>query len=178
MPALPANNTPRIWVGYFDGENEHELMIRYIASGATVADAMDSAHNFLTALDPMLYTIEITGCRASASGSEFSFPVLWTGAASYGDDPMPTLLAPRELRFLGRDNTGRRVSWSLYGGKFTSPDSYRISAFDNVNVSNGITAIETAIVADTFVTINLGDPIIYPYADVNFNSYWEKEARG
>jgi hypothetical protein len=178
MAPLPENNTPRVWVGYYDGVNEHEMMIRYIASGATLADVLGFAHDFLLAIDPMLYTIEITGARASASGSTFSFPVLWTGQPSYGDDPMPTLLAPRETRWLGRDNTGRRVSWSIYGGKYTSPDSYRISALDNVNVSNGITAIETAIVGDAFVTINLGDPIVYPYVDVNFNSYWEKEARG
>lgn len=178
MAPLPDNSTARVWVDYNDGVNDHSLMIRYSPSGATVADAMDAAIAFLEAMDPLLYLIGITGARASAAGSTFSFPVAWTGAATYGDDTMDPVFAPRETRFLGRDNGGRRVSWSLYGGKYETPENYRLNPLDFAAVASAISAIEANVVADTFLTINYGDPIVYPYADVNFNSYWERQARG
>lgn len=178
MAPLPENNTPRFWLDYNDGENDHSLMVRYVASGATLADVMDNLDAVLVEMEPMLYAITITGARASASGSNFSLPVTWTGAAEYGADPMPTLLAPRETRWVGRSQLGRKVSWSFYGCKYTSPDSYRLTVGDLAAVGDVIAAIEAAITADVFVAIDLTAPAVYPYANVNFNSYWERQARG
>lgn len=178
MAPLPDNNTARFWLDYTTPLNQHSLMVRYSPSGATLAEVMAAVDSFLSAIEGMLNVINIAGARASAAGSEFSFPVLWTGAATYGSGALNAALEPRETRWLGRDNGGRRVSWSMYGCNYDTPSNYRLDAAEFTDVGAGISAIEAAIVGDSFLTINYGDPIIYPYASVNFNSYWERQARG
>ena len=177
LEPLPANSTSRLWVDYDDGVNEHTLLVRFFNGGSTFSEAMVAAHNVLSAFGTSLYLIGITGARWADVGDDISTPVTWTGDATYGVDPMPTLLAPRETRFLGRTPGGRKASWSFYGVKYTTPDTYRINTGDIAFVAAVLADLATAQSNGNFVGIDNGNPVNYPYANVNFNSYWEKEAR-
>lgn len=176
MAPLPENNTPRFWLDYNDGRNDHSLMVRYAASAGTAA-AMDFLDAFLTALSADLFLLTVQGARASASGSNISLPVAWTGAASYGADPLPLNRRPFECRFLSRSVTGRRGSMSVYGTKFNLPDEFRIARDADPQISNAFSAWETAISNLDIIAIDFSEPIPYPYVSINYNSYWEQESR-
>lgn len=176
MAPLPESNTVRIWVDYSDGVNEHSLMARVI-SPANQAAARLRVHNFLFALSPSLYLLTITGARVAALGSNVTNPMVWDHNATYGTGVMPVNNAPRELRFIGRSADGRRNSVSVYGFDGTTPDDYRISATENVDVDAAIDQLTDAAAAGVFVTISGGLTIWKPYASFNFNSYWERQAR-
>lgn len=176
MAPLPENNTPRFWLDYNDSRNSHSLMVRYAAS-AGVSAAMDFLDALLTALSADLYLITVEGARASASGSNISLPVAWTGAATYGADPMPFNRRPYEMRFLSRSVTGRRGSMSIYGAKFGIPDDFRIARDADPQLSNAFTAWETAIANLDIIAIDFSEPIPYDYVSINYNSYWEEQSR-
>ena len=177
MAPLPANNTARLWVGYNDGENDHELMVRFFDGDVSNEAAVTFAAGFFDAASAMLYEITITGARIQLAETSVSFPIEWTGDPTYGTDPMPVLLAPRETRWLGRTVEGRKVSWSLYGGKYTSPDDYRLTPTDLAAVGTVLDYLTSIDVEGVFLAIDNHKPIRYQYADVNFNSYWEREQR-
>ena len=177
MAPLPENNTARLWIDYNDGENDHSLMARFLAPDTPLSLAMTHVASFLTDISGFLYEITINGARYAAQGSNISLPATWEGDSTYGTDPMPTLLAPRETRWVGRTQNGRRVSFSIYGGKYTSPDEYRIVS-SGANLPNlGVIAINAASEDGVMVAIDGFRATMKNYVDVNFNSYWEAEAR-
>lgn len=177
MAPLPENSTARLWVDYNDGVNDHSLQVRFDAPDTTLGIAMTHADNFLTAIAGDLYEITVNGARFAAAGSNISLPATWTGGAVYGSDPMPVLLAPRETRWVGRTQNGRRVSFSIYGGKYVSPDTFRIISSGSNLPNLGVIAINAASDDGAFVAIDGFRPTMKNYVDVNFNSYWEAEAR-
>lgn len=176
MPSLPENNTPRLFIDYTDGINPHTLLVRYSASYGLAA-TMGDVDAFLSALQGSLYQLTVTGARASASGSNISTPVTWTGSSTYGSGTMTGVFAPRQICFLGRDSTGRKVRWFLFGFKGNTPDTYRINVGDNGDVDAAITALSNAGAAGSFLTIALHSPALYGYADINFNNYYEAKTR-
>lgn len=177
MAVLPQDSTARCWVKYSDGVNEHELMSRFNAATLSVAEALQLTGDFFTAIEDFLYEITIIEARWADKESNISLPTTWPGASTYGTDPMPVLLAPRELRWVGRDQNGKRVTFSVYGGKFTSPDTYRIIS-SGANLPNlGVIAINTASADGAMLTISELRGTMKNYVNVNFNSYWESEAR-
>jgi hypothetical protein len=178
MAPLPTNGTPRVWVEYNDGQNDHKLMVRYAASGPSVEEVLLMIASIWGALDPNWFAVTILGARAASSGSDISFPVPWPGDPSYGTGAMPANRAPLELRFLGRDDSGRKVSWSFYGGDFVVPDTFRFPYSVGGSVADVIDSIAAATASFAFFTINLQAPQIYQFADVNYNSYWERQSRG
>lgn len=177
MAPLPQTATARAWTKYTDGTNEHELMIRFDANAISVSDALEEVANFFTAIEEFLYLITIIEARWADKDSIISLPTTWPGLSTYGSDPMPVLLAPRQLRWEGRDQNGRRASFSVYGGKFTSPDTYRIIS-SGANLPNlGVLSINDSSAVGAFLTISELRPTMKNYVNVNFNSYWEAEAR-
>lgn len=177
MAPLPENNTGCYFVDYTDGVNEHSLMVRFHDGEVSVPAAGDLIAAFWLAIEDSLYEITILGARYREANATVSIPVTWPGDSVYGADPMPVLLAPRETRYVGRSSTGRRVSYSIYGGKYTSPDIYRIVEPDNADFLAGHLAIDAASAELVFLTIDLNRPNLKNYVSVNFNSYWEREAR-
>jgi len=174
---LPANNTGRLWVAYNDSINNHELMVRYNTT-TTLSAVMDFIDQYLTAQDTILYLTTILGARYSGPGSDISSPIVWTGAATYGDGTMPLNQAPRELCYLGRTSGGRRFRTFLYGGKFTTPDDFRFPSVAESVVEAALGVIFDAGADGSFVAIDNLRPTLYTYADVQYNSYWESAARG
>lgn len=177
MAPLPQNATARAWVKYSDGVNEHELMSRFDANLLSVSAVLQLTGDFFEAIEDFLYEITIIEARWADIDNNISLPVTWPGASTYGTDPMPVLLAPRELRWVGRDQNGKRVTFSVYGGKFTSPDEYRIIS-SGANLPNlGVIAINTASADGAMLSISGLRATMKNYVNVNFNSYWEAEAR-
>jgi hypothetical protein len=152
-------------------------MFRFDQNTLSIAEALSLYADFLNELEDFLYEITITGARWADESSNISLPTPWPGTSTYGTDAMPTLLAPRETRWVGRDQNGRRVSFSLYGMKYTTPDNYRIIS-SGANLPNlGVIAINTASADGAMLTISGLRGTMKNYVDVNFNSYWEAEAR-
>lgn len=177
MAPLPQNNTARAWVDYNDGQQTHSLMMRFNEPTVSNEAAIEALANFFVAAATLLYEVTILGARISAQGSDVSFPQAWTGETTYGDSALPAVFAPRETRFLGRSLNGRKVSWSLYGGKYTTPDDYRLTALDDAGVASVLSYLDSVDSDGIFLTISGHKPIRYPYADINFNSYWEMRVR-
>lgn len=177
MAPLPENATARLFVDYTDGLNNHTLMFRYpVGVGAT--EVMEVVDDYLSSLSPILHLLTITAARISSAGSEFSFPTAWTGLGTYGSGTIVGWKAPAELSFVGRSADGRRARWFLFGYKDTIPNDFRLSTGDNTAVLAAYNDLVDAALAGTICTIGGIPPVIYPYANVNFNSYYETKQRG
>lgn len=178
MPARPANSTARFFLEYNDGIYDHTLLVRYDEDRRSPAEVMASVDDLLLAMADSLYQINITGARVSAETSNFSFPVTWTGLSSYGGGAMPAVFAPRQWTLLGRDAQGVRVRFFFFGVEFNTPDEYRIPRVSGNLVDDALVVITAAQADGVFLTIVEQVPVMYPYADVNFNNYYEAKVRG
>lgn len=177
MAPLPDNNTACLWVDYNNGWDDHSLQVRY-AGAANFADAVAAAVGLFSELEPVMYLTTILGVRYRSAGSTIALPNTWPGAATYGAFLMPREMAPRAITFLGRSTDGRRVSWSLYVYNGNTPGTYRIAAGAVGEIDAAIAHIDTVSNAGPFCTVSGDAPTMYPYASVNYNSYWEAEQRG
>jgi hypothetical protein len=175
LGALPGHNTARVWVDYSDGLNLHTLLVRH---DTTVADVMDSVDSLFTNIASDWYEITIGEVRFAASGSDISFPATWTGSATYGATTMPGVFAPRQFMLLGRTNTGRRARWSIFGFEGSSPDDYRLARVAANIVDDALTVIEAGQTAAMWLGIDGHVPVMYQYADFNFNNHYERLQRG
>lgn len=178
MSALPDTGTNRLFVDYNDGQFSHTLKVRYDGGIGDAAGAMDAVDALLTAIADTWYTITIEAARVAAEDSVFSFPVTWSGLASYGSETMPRVFAPRQLLLLGRDFLGRRMRLFLFGYKGTSPDNYRLARVTDNVVDDALDVIEAQQANGYFLAITRNVPTMYQYASFNFNNYYEKQARG
>jgi hypothetical protein len=176
MAPLPPENTARFWVDYNDGHNDHTLLMRYSPSaGLSAIQAV--AADFLAALSPVLYLITITGARAANSGSVISVPESWGGDSTYGSSAQPAASAPLELCYVGRTTTGRMAKWFMYGFKGIVPGSFRFYPSDDSNLDAADTILRNAGLTGKLLAIDGELPSVYPYINIQFNSYWESQAR-
>lgn len=178
MAPLPDNNTPVVFVDYADASVTHTLQWRYNQALSSAEQALARIVDFFEALDPVLYQIFVTGARVRPESSVISMPITWPGASTYGAGDVPLVNVPREIRFIGRSEDGRRVSWSMYDFIGVTPENYRIMEGDIAGLDNAIAVLRAASADLDVVTISSISPIIYPYVDFNFNSYWERQRRG
>lgn len=177
LAPLPQNNTARLWVDYSTPFFKHKILFRYPPSqGSTIT--MGIVADFFAALAPDLYAITVDGARLSATGSNISTPVAWTGAAGYGTGALPPETEPLECRFEGRSPTGRRVNWSFYATKLGVGSDYRIPVFSQTSLANAYTVLANAVNANALLAIDGFVPVIYPYVNIQYNSYWERQMRG
>jgi len=176
MAPLPPDSTKRLYLDYTDSQNEHTLMVR-VSQSSDAAAAMVVLHDFLTALDPDLFTFTILGARFSDVGDNISLPISWTGDAAYGADTMNLNRRPLEIRFLGRSTGGRRVSYSIYGSKYTLPDNFRFPNDFDADLSAAMLVLQEAWDSQVLVAIDGLEVIPYDYVSVNYNSYWEQASR-
>ena len=177
MAPLPQESTARFWVKYNNGVDEHEVMFRHPEESSISALKVVVAAWF-DALDPIIYAITIVGARYALNGSTVSNPIVTGLASGYGTGAMPLVSGPRELRFEGRSFDGRRASWSMYAQNIGTPDVYRFLPEANANIDATIAVLGAAASTPDICTISGESPIIYQYANVNFNSYWEEQRRG
>ncbi len=175
MAPLPVTNTRRYFLDYHTDVAAHTVMVRTTGS---VDEATFSSvfGNFLTQLAPILNLITVDGLRVAVAGSNVTNPAVWSGGASYGTGTEQGFLTPRELCFLGRSSDGRRARLFVFGYKGATPVDFRIESSGSPEISNayGILNANPGI----FISISGLATVKYPYVDVNFNSYWERQRRG
>lgn len=190
MAPLPVESTGRVWIDYVTGvgatSQEHTVMLRFNgSSGGTVIGALAVLGDTLAAPGAGSY---ITGwqalrARAAVAGQVVSIPqtlplslqtFVGTGVGSVTRQD-----EAREFRLVGRGvPSGRRGSLSIYGllpSLFTSAD-FRISRTAETVVDDYLTVLEDS---DSGYALNIAGERLtwYPYANWQYNSYWEGELR-
>lgn len=185
MPFSPSN-TSRLWVLYTSGGFQHELLFRGPVAGAQ-SPLTEAAHSVCEAMVPLMDPDDgFLSARFAELGSDISVPVAWTaifGTGSGGQVPGDS--QANFLDFMGRDQTfGARVRWSLYTTSSTAihPDSNRIPEGVAAPIDAVIDALRAAANApatvDRICAISKGQPVIYGYVNVAYNSYWQRKQRG
>jgi len=178
MAPLPQENTARLILDYQNGGKNHSILWRYNNDTSTLANAKAALDAFLSELDPDLHVITVLGARQGLAGNPLTFPTVWTGASAYGTGATTGLNVPKELRFIGRSTDGRRVSVSVYGWNGFLPDDFRINAGESATVDAAIASLILSAGTGAWCTISEQEPLVYTYADFNWNSYWERKMRG
>lgn len=174
MAPLPVNSTPRIWLRYNNGHNEHEMMIR-VADGtnlaAMIAVANDLGASLATFCAP---TGGFLGARYSNTGSIVSNPLAVTpvggSAGTTADDDKQRCVY---FSIVGRDELDRRVKYSVYAFSLYAATVFRQSIASSTPISDFVETLS----GNDVVTI-AGNPVEYnAYFNIGFNSYWQKQVR-
>lgn len=183
LPALPPNNTNRIWFKYVTNSGVtaqvHEVMLRY-QSGVDPADVETDFLGILTALGAGSFRTgwRLLSARVSQAGTEFSVPYqLGAAALAFVGTSTSAGYSQRweavQDTFQGRSlSSGRRVSFGLYRATGESDETFRYGMSGAVQ-----TALSTASGAGTLATIDGTAPSWYTYINQNYNSYWERDLR-
>lgn len=177
LPPLPPNNTGVYFIDYsFQGE---QRTMQFRTEDGLDATSLEPFVGFFLATlsDLMDTTWQIDLARFRAEGGIVSLP------APLPDDPSPGVLVcpptsyPRYVNFVGRGlATGRRVTLSVYGLVFPTPEDYRLQGSEVPAVAAAI-GVLNSYGGNRPVSIG-GDPVIwYSYANVGFNSYHQREQR-
>lgn len=182
LPPLPANNTARYFVDYTDGFNPHVLIMRALGPRDDAsADAVLAG--FLAALQPNLPEAwSVTATRYQAANAVFSLPVdlpatlQATGTTGLFLDGRE---APRQHTWTGRSlQSGRDTRVGVFGLVITTPASFRwTSLAPGSALANALNQLRAAQSVGAFCAIDGGDVLWNDYVNVNYNSYWETEAR-
>lgn len=185
MAPLPPNSTTVLFIDYTTGRNEHTFQVRP-AAGQTNDDIDGAVRAFLDALAFLLPNEwRVTGVRRRAAQSNITLPwSLTTTEAFIGSNTQSDLAEveePKEFVWVGRGQTsGRRVELSLYGILKPTPVAYRHfrGEVNQQYVDDTLAVLQPEFGDSPFVTIAGDSPLWYPYVNINYNSYWEREQRG
>lgn len=177
MAPLPSNNTGVLFLDYTTCTVEHTVQIRY-ASASSVGAAMTLLDDLLTSLVSGLTKLEVIGARHRAVGANVTFPIAWTGAASYGTVVGPRYKGAAYLDFVGRGITGRRLRIAIFGpGDFfdTANEDYRFTVADSAVVAAAVAVLE----AGSAVPVDIsGSEVTWnQYANTGVNAYWRNKIR-
>lgn len=180
MAALPVNNTGRVWMDYTANSNEHSMQFRYGGAGLPPPVFLSGLSDVLQAWDTFTPTdFQVNGWRYSVEGSTVSLPFnpgivltpgLWT--------PTPGF-APSYMTAVGRTNNGRRVRISLLGAGISAVGidvdfgDYRITTAEDA----GVLALYQQLISASIVGIDGAATNWYPYVNLGFNAYWQRESR-
>src|SRR5215207_4897054 len=174
LPPLPPSNTIRYFADYSTATVSHTAIIRAnaVASPANIGALLNS---IFTSFSNVASAITFHTLRVAVVGSDVTNPVVsgFEGTI-YGAGGESEASRVTSLNFVGRSSGGRRVRFSLFG--YTGPiSSWRLTNSENVNVA----AINATMVSavNSFYSIDGIKPLWYPYANVSFNAYWQKELR-
>lgn len=184
LPALPANNTARLFVDYTTGRLNHSLVVRYDGI-LSLSQVTTGVATFLEAVRNVLpQQWAVTGARVQEAGSLFSLPTALGDLDGFvGTNGSPTVNEndePRQVTFTGRSlASGRNVRVGLFGLLFTTPSTYRLTR-DGLatNVGSALDVLAAQSFGGVFVAIDGANVLWNQYANVNYNSYWESDARG
>lgn len=175
--ALPPSNTPRWWLDYTVNGDPHSLQMRTTSDKTNVQ--VSSVYNDLLSLFTAdnIYDINAVGLRHAVEGSDVSLPAVYTGSTSFGSgSAVDTDLRAKTFSFTGRDDSGHKIKFQIFGAKSGANGNYRIdrgesfimdAVEDYLNALNGF-----------FNTINGAHPIWNLYANTGWNDHWIRKARG
>lgn len=189
MARLPANNTVTLFIDYRTQLNgvEHTMQVRPLSGdGGDITAAQQTVLDMLNALGPTFLRTgwRVLSVRGRQANSSVTAPVpilpalqafAGTNNNSYSDDREAV-----EMRFVGRSlTTGTRVGLSIFGIAGNIPvGRFRITAATptwGASVVNAAAALNAG--ATNARTIDGTIPLWYSYANINYNSYWERRIR-
>lgn len=177
MAPLPVESTGRLFVDYSTCQEVHTAMVRF-GTGGNAGDAMAMLDSFWIAITSLMYLGTIQAARVADLGSTVTYPVTWTGAASFGSGAGSHYQTANYVDFVGRSIGGRRVRLATFGlisHADTSNSDYRHQATDSAAVAAGLAVLEAS--TDTPVAID-GSPAVWQqYADIGVNAYWRNHIR-
>jgi len=177
MAPLPSNTTAVLFVDYTVCGEGHTLQLRY-GTGATFSTAMTVVDNLLTAMASLLRLITITGARVRDLGSNVTYPVTWSGSATYGSGAGTHNESAYYFDFIGRSVDGRRVRIAIFGA---------VSDYDGTNNDFRLNTAESTPVANAFAALTGGSDVPvsisglvvswHTYANMGANAYWRNRIR-
>lgn len=175
MTALSPANTERFFMTYNVGGHDHTLMCR--VTGAPSDDDVSTAiKSVVNALAGSLYATTFVKFEKSVITSNVRNPADWTGDSSWGSGAEPGGGVPKNLSFRGRDASGHKGGFSIYGWSGFQPDDWRINAEEVAAVDNAIDALNAA--TNFFISIGGGNMTWHNYANYSQNAYWQRALRG
>ena len=176
MAPLPTNNTAVLFVDYSTCLENHTVQMRY-ASDSSASEAMTALDAFLTGLDVTLNEVTILGARVRDEGSNVTYPVTWTGDATYGASAGTHEKSAWFIDFVGRSIDGRRCRIEMFGAVAAfdgTQHDYRIET-DNTTVAAALAALEangSAPCSISGLAVNW-----HQYANLGVNAYWRNRIR-
>ncbi len=181
LAPLPPNSTNRLFVKYTTGRKTHTLVSRY-SDGITALTAADNVLQFLTDVQPVLPpTWAVTEVSYQDAGSIVGFPLAGSnldGFTGGGGSALPLQSEPLQWNWMGRGGvTGRQVRVGLFGINDTPPQVYRFAGGGRPAWAIAATNSIIATSGISFLTIGGDFADWKDYINVQYNSYWETEAR-
>ncbi len=176
MAPLPSNNTGVLFVDYNTCGEDHTIQCRFNAA-ASFNDSMALMDGFLTAISASTQLITITGARVRDVGSNVTYPVTWTGAATYGSGAGTHDQAAWFFDFVGRSIGGRRVRMAVFGAQTIvdgSGHDYRLDT-GTASIAAAIAALESD--GNACCAIDGDAPSWHQYANSGVNAYWRNHIR-
>lgn len=183
MAPLPQNNTHRLFVDYTSGGFQHTLTFRFPPS-TVQATAVSKGHAICTSLQfAVNANDEFFAARWQPQDADFSLPVPWASisgtdaGAAWAEDPESA-----QLSVCGRSEGGRRYRFELFTIvqlSATWPSNNRYQYGDDTD-PDGIISVVQAAAADAVTPICAIDNlpvIVYDYANISKNGYWERKQR-
>lgn len=175
MAPLPHNNTALLYVDYTVSGKSHTLPCRFSAA-SSLANAMSAVDGVLTALGSSLKLWTIEGARAQDISTNVSYPITWTGAATYGSGTGTNDETAVYFDFTGRSIDGRRVKFTCFGAaSVASNGNYRVAGGESATIDAALAVLVG--LNDEFVTISGLPPVWNNYANQGINAYWTKQIR-
>lgn len=177
-PLNPANSA-RLYLDYTLGGQDHTVIVRY-DSASIAAGAADIFRAVLLANDAAFGSnVEFVGARVSELNVNVTNPLPWDPVEFVG-----TAIAaqdyPRFVSLVGRDAQGYRVRYYFYGINFDTlePTDYRLTGEELPVWSSFMTDWLDAMEETGATTIAGFTPVMKSYANVGYNAYYQRKARG
>lgn len=183
LPALPQNNTARLFVNYTTGAKEHSVILRLGLGASNVSNMQERFADFLNTIKTgLVNTWKVQSVEFQAAGAIVALPVATNPSlvsfVGTGGATIPLSQEAKQVRWVGRSPTsGRRASFGIYGITATVPNNYRFGPGEGP-FATAATFTVLEFDSSTFVAIDGSDVTWYKYANIQYNSYWETELRG
>jgi hypothetical protein len=172
MAPLPPDGTPRFKFNYFVSVVPHSFQVRSHASPSAIGALVD---DFMTALSPALFGLEIATVDFAADGSDIFIPVT-TGIEgnTYGSGEGSVLQRPWFYGFQGRGATGRKWHLDVFGA-VSLATNFRWSPGESEAVDNAVAILQTF--GSSLVDIADAEVTVYTYVNAGDNAHFQRKAR-
>lgn len=179
MAPISPSGTARLYLDYTVGGNPHSVIFRYGSNDGPAA-AAPIFQAILEANDAAFgVNVQFIGARVAFTGTNVTNPLPFTPTGFVGT-AIPGAQYPRYVSWVGRTSEGRRVRYYFYGMNLDGylPPDYRLTG-EEVPVVSSFQADLFDFIAETnVVAIDSNPAVMKNYANVGFNAYHQREARG
>jgi len=156
------------------------MQVRFDNTVASIADVTNAVKEFIEIFETILDSQwQYIAASYQLAGTTVSIPTAIPTQPTPGQWTQDQMRRPLQMTFQGRSVGGRRVSLSLYGHTISQTGDFRITKGENPNVDSAVIFLNqtNANFPGTFLAIDGLDPYWKEYANMNYNSYYERRAR-